>query len=91
MIVLTLSHIDRGPLRVEVWDEASWWMKRRIWTCPDDPELGSFEDADFDEHYALPGQRIDDLLAQHLTEKISNGTTQTPPSLGASPPVNDRS
>lgn len=61
--VITLSHYDRGPMRVHVWDEASMWMKRRTWTCPDDPELGSFEDADFDEHYSNPGERIDDILA----------------------------
>jgi hypothetical protein len=61
--IITLSHHDRGDMRVHVWDEASKWMRRRVWTCPDDPELGSFEDADFDEHYGPPGERIDDVLA----------------------------
>ena len=59
---ITLSHYDHGLLQVVVWDEATWWMGRRIWTCIDDPELGSFEDEDFDEHYGPPGKRIDDML-----------------------------
>lgn len=58
--VITLSHYDRGPIKVSVWDEATWWMKRRTWTCPDDPELGSFDDGDFDEHYT---GEIDALLS----------------------------
>ena len=61
--IITLSHYDHGDIRVQVWDEASEWMKRRTWTCPDNPELGSFEDEDFDEHYGPPGARIDDVLA----------------------------
>lgn len=60
---ITLSHYDRGPMRVAVWDEATLWMKRRTWTCVDDPELGSFDDEDFDEHYGQPGERIDDVIA----------------------------
>lgn len=58
--VITLSHYDRGPLSVAEWDEATFYMRKRQWTCPDDPELGSFEDEDFDEHYT--GQ-INDILA----------------------------
>ncbi len=57
---ITLSHYDRGPMKVQVWDEATWWMRRRTWTCPDDQELGSFEDEDFDEHYT---GEIDALLS----------------------------
>ena len=56
---ITLSHHDRGEMRVSVWDEATLWMKKRTWTCVDDPELGSFEDEDFDEHYS---GEIDKLL-----------------------------
>ena len=43
-----------------VWDEAMCWMRRSTWTCPDDPELGSFEDEDFDEHFT---GEIDALLS----------------------------
>jgi len=46
---ITLTHYDRGPMQVAVWDEATWWMRKRQWTCPDDEELGTFEDEDFDE------------------------------------------
>ncbi len=48
-MTITLTHYERGPMQVAVWDEASWWMRRRQWTCPNDEELGSFEDEDFDE------------------------------------------
>jgi len=48
-VTITLTHYERGPMRVALFDEATWWMRRRIWSCPDDPELGSFEDEDFDE------------------------------------------
>ena len=57
--IITLSHFERGPMQVQVWDEATWWMKKRTWTCPDDPELGSFEDDEFDEHFT---GEIDALL-----------------------------
>ena len=57
--VITLSHFERGPMQVQVWDEATLWMKKRTWTCPDDPELGSFEDNEFDEHFT---GEIDALL-----------------------------
>lgn len=46
---ITLTHYDLGQIDVAVWDEATWWMGKRQWTCPDDPECGTFEDADFDE------------------------------------------
>lgn len=49
MTTITLTHYDLGPLRVAIWDEATWWMRKRQWTCPDDPELGTFDDGDFDE------------------------------------------
>jgi len=48
-VIISLDHHEHGTIRVQVWDEATWWMKRRQWTCPDDPELGTFEDADFVE------------------------------------------
>jgi hypothetical protein len=48
-MTITLTHYERGPMQVALFDEATWWMQRRIWSCPDDPELGSFEDEDFDE------------------------------------------
>ena len=65
-VIITLSHFDRGPMRVSVWEEATLWMKRRTWTCPDDPELGSFEDADFDEHYTGD---IDSLISAATDSK----------------------
>lgn len=46
---ITLTHYDYGPMQVAVWDEATWWMRKRQWTCPDDEERGTFEDEDFDE------------------------------------------
>jgi hypothetical protein len=57
---ITLSHYDHGPMQVAVWDEAYVWEGKRTWTCPDNEELGSFDDADFDEHYA---GEIDAILA----------------------------
>jgi len=55
---ITLTHYDRGPMLVAIYDEATWWMQRRVWSSPDDPELGSFEDGDFDE----TKEQIDALL-----------------------------
>jgi hypothetical protein len=49
MTTITLTHYELGPIKVAVWDEATWWLRKRQWTCPDDPELGSFEDEDFHE------------------------------------------
>ena len=46
---ITLTHYDRGPMQVSIYEEATWWMQRRVWSSLDDPELGSFEDGDFDE------------------------------------------
>jgi hypothetical protein len=57
---ITLTHYDRGPMKVAIWDEATWWMGKRQWTCPDDPELGTFEDVDFDE----TPEQIDAALAE---------------------------
>lgn len=57
-VTITLTHDDLGPIRVHIWEDATWWMRRRTWTCPDDPELGSFEDGDFEE----PPTTIDRLL-----------------------------
>ena len=48
-VVITLDHHERGPVRVAVWDEATWWMGKRQFSCPDDPELGTFDDSDFME------------------------------------------
>ena len=56
--VITLTHYDLGAMRVRVWDEASWWERKRIWTCEDEPELGSFDDDDFEER----SEKIDLLL-----------------------------
>lgn len=47
-MTITLTHYERGPMLVEIYDEATWWLQRHVWSCPDDPELGSFEDGDFD-------------------------------------------
>lgn len=57
-MIITLTHYERGPMQVGIYDEATWWLQRRIWSCPDDPELGSFEDEDFDE----TKEQIDALL-----------------------------
>jgi hypothetical protein len=46
---ITLTHYDLGPIRVHIFEDATWWFRRRTWSCPDDPELGSFEDGDFEE------------------------------------------
>ena len=56
---ITLTHYHHGPLEVAVWDEATWWMRKRQWTCPDDPERGTFDDGDFDE----TTEQIDAALA----------------------------
>lgn len=56
---ITLTHCERGPMQVAVWDEATWWMRCRQWTCPDDEELGTFEDDDFEE----TKEQIDTLVA----------------------------
>lgn len=56
---ITLTHYDNGPMQVAVWDEATWWMRRRQWICPDDEERGTFEDEDFDESK----EQIEALLA----------------------------
>jgi len=48
-VIITLDHHHHGPLRVAVWDEGTWWMGHRQWTCPDDEELGTFQDEDFME------------------------------------------
>ena len=48
-VAIILDHYHYGPLRVAVYDEASWWMRCRQWSCVDDPELGTFDDDEFDE------------------------------------------
>jgi hypothetical protein len=58
LLTIKLTHYDLGPIYVRIWEDATWWTRRRTWTCPDDPELGSFEDTDFEE---APGT-IDRLL-----------------------------
>lgn len=57
-VTITLTHYERGPMRVAIYEDATWWMQRRVWSCTDDPELGSFEDGDFDE----TKEQIDALL-----------------------------
>jgi hypothetical protein len=57
--VVTLTHYERGPIDVSVRDEATFWMQNRQWSCPNDEELGTFDDGDFDE----TTEQIDDLLA----------------------------
>lgn len=57
---ITLTHYDKGPLRVAVCDEATWWMGKRQWSCVDDPELGTFDDGDFDE----TPEQIDESLKE---------------------------
>ena len=59
MNAINLTHHEYGPMQVAVWDDATWWMRKRQWTCPDDPERGSFEDEDFDE----TKEQIDAALA----------------------------
>jgi len=46
---LTLTHYENGPMKVAIASEATWWMRKRQWYCPDDEELGIFEDEDFNE------------------------------------------
>ncbi len=59
-IEILLNHHDHGPIWVAVWDEASLWYGERTWSCPDDPELGSFNDAEFEER---PDQIAEALAA----------------------------
>ena len=56
---IVLDHYDLGPIRVAVWDEATLWMRRRQWVCPDDPERGTFADVDFME----TTEQINEMLA----------------------------
>lgn len=32
MTIITLTHYERGPMRVRLSDEASWWERKPIWT-----------------------------------------------------------
>lgn len=68
MTTITLTHYAIGPLRVHIWEDATWWKRRRTWTCDDDPELGSFEDGDFEEAPAT----IDRLLLAARDEFFAN-------------------
>ena len=61
-ITVTLTHFDLGPIRVRISEDATWWFRRRHWTCDDDPELGLFEDSDFEE---APSTIEIKLLAAH--------------------------
>lgn len=67
-MTITLTHYDLGPLNVHILEDATWWMRRRIWTCADDPELGSFEDGDFEEAPAT----IDRLLLAARNDQIAH-------------------
>jgi hypothetical protein len=79
-ISITLTHYDLGPLKVQIWEEATWRMRRRIWTCPDDPELGSFENGDFEEAPVT----IETLLLAARNDQIASATTL--PHKGEGPP-----
>ena len=46
--VITLTHYDRGPMRVAINEEHSWYLRRRVWTGVD-TDGETFEDEDFDE------------------------------------------
>jgi hypothetical protein len=47
-LVLTLTHYERGPMRVSINEEHSYNLRRRVWDAIDtDGRL--FEDNDFDE------------------------------------------
>jgi hypothetical protein len=49
VVPIQLTHYDLGPMWVRIAEDATWWFRRRHWTCDDDPELGVFEDTDFEE------------------------------------------
>jgi len=53
MTTIALTHDEHGPMMVRVHFEASFWARRRQWICDDAPELGYFDDAEFDEHVDL--------------------------------------
>lgn len=46
---IILHHLDLGRMSVSISEDATWWTRRRHWFCPDDPELGVFDDHDFEE------------------------------------------
>jgi hypothetical protein len=48
-VVVNLTHFECGPMRMCIDEEATWWLRKRQWSCFDDPELGAFDDADFQE------------------------------------------
>lgn len=68
MITVELNHFDLGPMRVRIAEDATWWFRRRHWTCDDDPELGVFDDGDFEEAPAT----IDRLLLAARDEFFAN-------------------
>ena len=69
--VITLTHYELGAMQVRVWDEASWQERKRIWSCDGEPELGSFEDDDFEERREVIDQRLRD--AHDLLHRAAPG------------------
>lgn len=57
--LITLTHFLRGPMKVRIAEDATWWLKERQWT-DDDSDGAIYEDCDFTETRA----EIDQLLAQ---------------------------
>jgi hypothetical protein len=77
-ISITLTHYDLGPLNVTIWEEATWRMRRRVWTCPDDPELGSFYDGDFEEAPATINRLLLTARNDQITAKRAFGHNANP-------------
>jgi hypothetical protein len=69
---ITLTHYDRGQMDVAIADDATWWMRKRHWFCPDDPELGIFEDEDFDETQAEIDKAWAIAVEDEAEERIAN-------------------
>jgi hypothetical protein len=67
-VTITLTHYDLGRIPVRIAEDATWWFRRRHWTCDDDPELGVFEDSDFEEAPAT----IDTLLLAARNDQIAH-------------------
>ena len=60
--VITLNHFLRGPMKVRISEDATWWLKERQWT-DDDSDGAIYGDCDFTE----TRDEIDALLAQETT------------------------
>ena len=46
--LITLTHFLRGPMRVRIAEDATWWLKERQWT-DDDSDGAIYEDCEFTE------------------------------------------